>query len=64
MGRRRNETGWVYIRVSKDKYRLIEAIADTIKELAEICEAPPNSIASMISKGEGCYEKIYIGDIE
>lgn len=39
----------VYIKVSKDEYELIEAIADDAHELAYICGVTPNLIFSCIS---------------
>lgn len=35
--------------VSRDKYELPEAAADSVGELAEICGVSPNSILSYIS---------------
>ena len=54
----------VYIRVTKDKYRLPIAIADTARELAEITGANMGSIYTSISKGNGCFEKVEIDDLE
>lgn len=36
----------LYIAVSRDKYELPEAVADTIQELAQMCGATANSISS------------------
>lgn len=54
----------VYIRVTKDKYRLPIAIADTAKELAEITGYNQSAIYCAISKGSGYFEKVDIGDLE
>ena len=49
-----------YIKVSNDKYEHIVALADTAKELAEICETNVNVIYSSISHKVGSYRKIYM----
>lgn len=53
----------VYIKVSNDEYRLIEAIADTAEELGKIVGVKPNVIRSAIShakkNGFNCsYERV------
>lgn len=40
---------WIYIKVTRDRFEHIIGIADTLKELAEICETTPNSISSSMS---------------
>lgn len=40
----------VYMRVSKDKYRLPEAVADTPQQLAKICGTSATTIVSVVSK--------------
>lgn len=40
----------IYIRVSKDKYRLPEAVADTPQQLAKICGTSATTIESVVSK--------------
>ena len=40
---------YVYMKVSKDKYRIPEVVADSLKELAEKCGTTSGSIASYIS---------------
>ena len=54
----------VYIRVTKDKYRLPVAIADSARELAEMTGVNMSSIYTTISKGYGCFERVEIGDLE
>lgn len=54
----------VYIRVSKDKYRLPEAIADTARELAEITGYNIGVIYTAVSRGNGYFEKVEIDDLE
>lgn len=53
----------VYIKISQDKYQFIEAIADSLDELAKMVGSTKNSIASSISHKYGKYEKVEI-DIE
>nr|DAH21855.1 MAG TPA: hypothetical protein [Caudoviricetes sp.] len=52
----------VYIKVTNDKYSLIEAIADTARELAKICNTTEASIYSSISHGHKTYERVDIGE--
>ena len=40
----------IYMKVSKDKYRLPEAVSDSVKELAEMCGESPRVISSLASK--------------
>lgn len=40
----------IYMRVSKDKYRLPEAFAESSTQLAKICGTSSKSIDSVISK--------------
>ena len=59
----------VYMKVSKDKYRLPEAIADSPKELAELCGSTRNSVLSAISKAKSrnqnsIYVKVDFDDID
>lgn len=49
-----------YIRVSNDKYEHIEAIADTAKELAEMCKTNVDVIYSSVSHKCGCYRKVLL----
>lgn len=39
----------VYILVSSDKYEHIKAIAETVKELAELCGVNKNTVESSLS---------------
>lgn len=39
----------LYLKVSKDKYELPEAVADNIKELSEMTGIKRNSIRSLLS---------------
>jgi len=50
----------VYIKVTRDKYRLPVAVADTAKELAELCGTNVNVIYSSISHGKGSFEAVEI----
>lgn len=57
----------VYMEISKDKYELPVAIADTTKELAKIRNVSANTISSMIchcrEKGHWCrYVRVEIDD--
>lgn len=59
----------LYIRVSHDEYEFITAVADSLEELAKICGATKNSIASHMShskaKGAWCkYRKVEVDDDE
>lgn len=40
----------LYIEVTRDKYELITAVADTVEELAKICGTTKTNVASAISK--------------
>ena len=39
----------LYMKVTKDKYELPLAVADSVKELADMCEVTTNSIYSWMS---------------
>lgn len=58
----------VYLKVSHDKYELPLAVADSVREMAEICGVPENNISSLISKyGHGIlkwvsFRKVVIPD--
>ena len=41
---------YVYMKVTKDKYELPEAVANNIPELARICQVSITAIASAISR--------------
>lgn len=61
--------GYVWVKTSDDDLELIEAIADTAMELADICGVDECTVRSAYSrhirKGVGsCYKKVYIGDSE
>jgi HD superfamily phosphohydrolase YqeK len=49
-----------YIRVSNDEYEHVIAVADTAKELAEICNTSVDVIYSSVSHNVGSYRKIYM----
>lgn len=58
----------VWTCVSNDKYELIEHMADSVKELAEICGVRPNTIYSAVSHcnkcgGRSIYHCVEIGDL-
>lgn len=40
----------VWMKVSKDRFRLPEAVADTAKELAAICKTTENNVRSAACK--------------
>ena len=40
----------IWMKVSKDEYRLPQAIADSAQELAELCGTNENSVRSTASK--------------
>ena len=42
----------VYLKVSHDRYELPLAVADSVREMAEICGVPENNISSLIGKYE------------
>lgn len=59
----------LYVRVSKDRYELPLAVADTCRELAKMCGVTPNLIYSCIShaKKKGYrseYQKVIISEVE
>ena len=59
----------LYMRVSNDRYELPLAVADTRRELAEMCGVTPNLISSCIShakrKGHRSeYQKVIISEGE
>lgn len=54
----------VYIRVSRDKYRLPEAIADSAEELARIVKGDARAIYRSVKREKGVYEKVEIDDLE
>lgn len=41
---------YVWVLVSSDEYELVEAVADTIRELAAIAGVSPNTIKSQYNK--------------
>ena len=54
----------VWIKVTKDKYELLVAVADSTVELAGIVNTTANSISSSICHGYGTYVKVVIDDEE
>lgn len=42
----------VWMKISKDRLELPLAVADTARELAEICNTSPQCIMSVVSKGK------------
>lgn len=54
----------VYIKVTRDKYRLPLAIADTAEELAKIVGRTPSVIYKSVQHGRGIYERVEIGELE
>jgi ribosomal protein L7Ae-like RNA K-turn-binding protein len=58
---------FVYMKVTKDKYELPVAIADSAKELAEICGTKRTNILSAIIHAEqrgqnSVYKKVEVDD--
>ena len=62
---------YVYIKVTADKYELPIFVADSVKELSQMCGSSVNTILSTMSHFKyqtstlrTCpYHKVYIGDI-
>ena len=54
----------VWMKVTKDKYELPVAVADSAVELAGIVNTTANSISSSICHGCGTYVKVVIDDEE
>lgn len=54
----------VWMKVTKDKYELPVAVAESSVELARIVNTTPNSIRSSICHGYGTYVKVVIDDEE
>lgn len=57
----------LYIRISKDKYELPIAVAETVQELANMCGVTRNTIYTMMSRygalGKWCpYRKVEVED--
>ena len=52
----------VYIRVTRDKYRLPVAIADSAEELARIVKGDARAIYRSVKNEKGIYERVEIGD--
>ena len=54
----------VYIRVTRDEYRLPVAIADSAEELARIVKGDVRAIYRSVKNEKGIYERVEIGDLE
>ena len=54
----------VWMKVTKDKYELPVAVADSANELARILNTTANNVSSSLSKGYGTYVKVVIDDEE
>ena len=54
----------VYIRVTRDKYRLPVAIADSAEELARIVKGDVRAIYRSVKREKGVYERVEIADLE
>lgn len=52
----------LYIAVSRDKYKLPIAVADSAGELAKMVGVTKNNILSSISHNLGTYEKVVINE--
>ena len=53
---------WVYIKVTKDKYEFIEAIADSVEELAEQCETTEDVIFSALPHKNNQFKRVWIDE--
>lgn len=51
---------FVWMKVTKDKYELPVAVADSANELARILNTTANNISSSLSKGYGTYLKVAV----
>ena len=49
---------YIYMKTDGSEEDLPVAVADTVKELAEMVGRKPNSISSMLSKGVGKYKRV------
>ncbi len=58
------ESKHCYIKITKDKYEHITAIADTAQELAKQCNTNVNVIYSSVSHGWGCFKKVSLEENE
>ena len=54
----------VYMQVTRDKYRLPLAVADTAEELAKMLKHHPSVIYKSVKCENGIYERVEIGDLE
>lgn len=54
----------IYMKVTRDKYRLPLAIADTAEELAKIVGRDARTIYRSVKREKGIYEKVDIGVLE
>lgn len=52
----------VYIRVTRDKFELPVAIANSVDELARICGTTRGTVLSSISHKKGTYRRVVIDD--
>lgn len=54
----------LYLRVTRDKYELPEAVADSIKELSEMTGIKRNSIRSLLSHNRKGWCRVEIDESE
>ncbi len=54
----------LYMKVTKDKYELPLAVADSAKELAAMVGTKENTVNSCISKGYKAWKKVIVEDEE
>lgn len=54
----------IYMQVSKDKYELPIAVADSVTELAEIASTTAGAISTAICKGRKGFCKVVIDEEE
>ena len=55
---------FLYIKVSKDKYELPVAVAESVDELAKMTGNTKKSIYSMVSRNTGGYRKVAVMEDE
>ena len=54
----------LYMKVTKDKYELPLAVADSQKELAELLGVKLNVVVSSFCKGYGTFKKVEIDETD
>lgn len=54
----------MYMKVTNDKYELPVAVAESIRELADMLHVSYNSVASALCHGRKTFKKVVIDDEE